>query len=118
MPTFLILLSVICSASAHLVFKYGVAGIERAPALGGPGFAAAAAANPFVWGGLLLHGAALVTWLYALRRADISYAYPFIALGFVLVLGMSAWLLDERLNAMRLLGVALIVGGVFCVARS
>ena len=64
------------------------------------------------------HAAAPGTWLLALRKVDISYAYPFIALGFVLVLGLSSWFLDERLNAARLLGVALIVGGVFCVARS
>ncbi len=119
MPTLLILLSVICSAGAHLAFKYGVTAIDgAAPAAGVPGFAVAATGNPFVWGGLALHGAALVTWLFALRRTDISYAYPFISVGFVLVLGLSAWLLGERLNAMRILGVALIIGGVLCVARS
>lgn len=119
MPTLLILLSVVCSASAHFAFKYAVVGIDGAarPAASAA-FAITALGNPYIWAGLFLHSAALVTWLFALRRADISYAYPFISLGFVLVLGLSAWLLGERVGAMRLLGVALIIGGVFCVARS
>jgi drug/metabolite transporter (DMT)-like permease len=116
--TFLILLSVACSSLAHLAFKVGVNGIDGATPASSRLFVAALAGNPFVLGGILLHGAALLTWLFALRRVDISYAYPFIALGFVLVLGLSTWFLDERLNAARMLGVALIIGGVFCVARS
>jgi multidrug transporter EmrE-like cation transporter len=119
MSTLLILLSVACSSLAHLAFKVGVTRVDGALAPGSTRlFVAAIAGNPYVVGGLFLHAAALGTWLLALRKVDISYAYPFIALGFVLVLGLSSWFLDERLNAARLLGVALIVGGVFCVARS
>ncbi|HTO83895.1 MAG TPA: EamA family transporter [Methylomirabilota bacterium] len=119
MPTLLILLSVTCSSLAHLAFKVGVNRVDGVLAPGsGRLFVAAIAGNPYILGGLFLHAAALGTWLLALRKVDISYAYPFIALGFVLVLGLSSWFLDERLNAARLLGVALIVGGVFCVARS
>src|SRR5215813_9076880 len=117
MPTLLILLSVTCSSLAHLAFKVGVNRVDGALAPGsGRLFVAAIAGNPYVLCGLFLHAAALGTWLLALRKVDISYAYPFIALGFVL--GLSSWFLDERLNAARLVGVALIMGGVFCVARS
>src|SRR5262249_49659911 len=119
MSTLLILLSVACSSLAHLAFKVGVNHVDAGVAPGSSRlFVAAIAGNPFVLGGVMLHAAALGTWLVALRRVDISYAYPFIALGFVLVLALSNWFLDERLNAARLLGVALIIGGVFCVARS
>jgi drug/metabolite transporter (DMT)-like permease len=118
MSTLLILLSVACSSLAHLAFKLGVNGVESAISGSNRLFVAALAGNPYVLGGLLLHAAALGTWLLALRRVDISYAYPFIALGFVLVLGLSAWFLDERLTTARVIGVAFIIGGVFCVARS
>lgn len=118
MATAIILLSVLCSAFAHLAFKVGVNAVDSAPAGMSRVYVAALAGNPYVLGGLALHGAALVAWLWALRKADISYAYPFISLGFVIVLGLSAWLLDERIGAMRLIGVGLITGGVFFVARS
>src|SRR5262249_61990289 len=119
MSTLLILLSVACSSLAHLAFKVGVARVDGALAPGSTRlFVAAIAGNPYVVGGLFLHAAALGTWLLALRKVDISYAYPFIALGFVLVLGLSNWFLDERLNSARLVGVARIVGGVVCVAGS
>jgi drug/metabolite transporter (DMT)-like permease len=119
MSTLLILVSVVCSSLAHLAFKIGVTGVQGAMAGGTGRFGIVAlASNPYVLGGVLLHGGALVAWLFALRRVDLSFAYPFISLGFVLVLCLSAWLLDERINATRILGVALIIGGVFFVARS
>ncbi|MGH6934018.1 MAG: EamA family transporter [Dongiaceae bacterium] len=119
MPTLLILLSVALSSLAHLSFKVGVNSIEAGAGAGiGRGYGLALAANPYVWLGIILHVAALAAWLFGLRKLDLSYAYPFISLGFVLVLLVSATVLDERLNAARILGVALIVAGVFFVARS
>jgi len=56
--------------------------------------------------------AAAVFWMLALQRLDIGYAYPFIALSFVLVpLGATA-LFGEPLPATQLLGIALIIAGV------
>jgi len=56
--------------------------------------------------------AAAVFWMLAIQRLDIGYAYPFIALSFVLVpLGATA-LFGEPLPATQLLGIALIITGV------
>lgn len=119
MPTLLILLSVAVSSLAHLSFKHGVNSIEAGSAAGmGRGYAYALVMNPYVLAGVVLHVAALAAWLLGLRKLDLSYAYPFISLGFVLVLLVSATVLGERLNTARILGVALIIGGVFFVARS
>jgi drug/metabolite transporter (DMT)-like permease len=119
MPTFLILLSVTLSSLAHLSFKVGVNSIGAASAAeAGRSYGLALTTNPYVLGGVALHVAALAAWLLGLRKLDLSYAYPFISLGFVLVLLVSATVLGERLNASRILGVALIIGGVFFVARS
>jgi multidrug transporter EmrE-like cation transporter len=118
MPTLLIILSVACSSLAHLSFKIGVNAVEAGGGTLGRGYGLALASNPYVVGGVILHVAALAAWLLGLRKLDLSYAYPFISLGFVLVLLASATILDERLNAARILGVALIIGGVFFVARS
>jgi multidrug transporter EmrE-like cation transporter len=114
----LILLSVLLSAAAQVMLKLGVRGAaastEGAPAT----FLLNAALNPAVVCGVSMHIAALVIWLLALRQADVSYAYPFIALGFVLVLLMSALWLNEPVNAWRVAGVALIAGGILMVSRS
>jgi multidrug transporter EmrE-like cation transporter len=51
-------------------------------------------------------------WLLTLRRTDLGYAYPFMALGFVLVPVGSTVLFGERLPPLQIVGLALIVLGV------
>jgi uncharacterized membrane protein len=77
-----------------------------------------AAFTPQVLAGVSLHVGALLFWLLALRRVDVSYAYPFISLGFVFVLFMSAVWLQESINLQRITGVIFILIGIVYVARS
>jgi len=56
--------------------------------------------------------AAAILWMLVIQRLDIGYAYPFVALSFVLVpIGATA-LFGEPLPAIQLLGIALIIAGV------
>ena len=54
----------------------------------------------------------LVNWLLVLERAELSYAQPITSLSYVSVVCLSVWLLGERLDAVRLLGVSLVLLGV------
>lgn len=74
--------------------------------------------NPWVMAGMCLHVSALVVWLWALSKVDISFAYPFIALGYVLVSAMAWFWLGEELSPMRILGMAIIIAGIFVLARA
>ena len=115
-PLPLILTSVLCSSLAHVSLK-----------LAAPRFVLSGAplevmlrmlSNGWLLVGVGLHATALVLWTLGLRRAELSFAYPFIALGFVLVALLSWAVFDESLAPMRLAGLALIVCGVLVVARS
>lgn len=57
-------------------------------------------------------------WLWVLRFVDISKAYPYFALGFVLVPLLGAWMFGEVLNIRYILGVLLIVVGVAMTSSS
>jgi multidrug transporter EmrE-like cation transporter len=119
MPVLTIILSsVLLSSAAQLMLKVGAGKAGLAAGASPAGFLLAAAANPFVIAGVSMHVAALALWLFALRDRDVSYAYPFIALGFVLVLVVSALWMREPVGASRIAGVALIVGGLVLVGRS
>jgi len=54
----------------------------------------------------------LINWLLVLERAELSYAQPITSLSYVSVVCLSVWLLGERLDAVRLLGVSLVLLGV------
>lgn len=65
-----------------------------------------------VLSGLLAGFLAGACWMMAIGRLSIGYAYPFIALTFVLVPVGSAFLLDEPLSVTQFCGLSLIVAGV------
>lgn len=74
--------------------------------------------SPYVIFGMLLMVISMGTHLVVLSRVDISYAYPFLGLSFVLVSLWGYFMLAEPMNIYRIMGVLLIVGGVALVAKS
>lgn len=74
------------------------------------GFRIAENAQLFV--GYSLYGVNTVLMAYALKGRELSRLYPIIALTYVWVTGLSVMMLHENVNFFRILGIALIVGGV------
>jgi len=76
------------------------------------------ALEPHILGGLTCYVVSVVVWILALSRVQVSIAYPMLSLGYV-VTAFIAWaFMGEAVNAMRLTGIAVIIVGVFLVARS
>jgi multidrug transporter EmrE-like cation transporter len=121
-PWGLILLSVALSASAQLLFKYGMSRSSMSAAsAGGPltaRFLMAVALNPGVVLGLVCYAVSAVLWLVVLSRIDLSQAYPFVGGGFLITMFGGVLLFGEVLSAPRLFGTALVVAGIIFVARS
>lgn len=74
--------------------------------------------SPFVFGGLVLYGIGALAWIAVLDRLDLSYAYPFLALNFILIAVVSRLLLDEIVPTARWLGLGFICVGILIVART
>jgi len=74
--------------------------------------------NPYVVGGLLIYVSGTVFWLTALSRVELSYAYPFASLSYVVMLAASWLLFREDISATRLLGTLVVGIGVFIISRS
>ncbi|MEM8811694.1 MAG: hypothetical protein AAGF59_03680 [Pseudomonadota bacterium] len=72
--------------------------------------------SPTLWAALVLYGVATILWVLILRTVPLSVAYPFVALGFVILPVLSWLLFDERLGWHIALGALLIVAGVVIVA--
>jgi drug/metabolite transporter (DMT)-like permease len=73
--------------------------------------------RPGIIGGLACYALSVVVWVTVLSRAEVSFAYPFLGLGFIFVTFASAFLLGEAISAQRLAGTALIALGVAVLAR-
>ncbi len=118
----MILLSVALAAVAQLALKQGMNQVnaEITPAtfsLSGASLKALVS-EPFVWGGLALFGLSALVWLVVLSRASLSFAYPFAALTYVMILLFDTFVLDEQVPALRWGGVALIAVGIFLISRT
>lgn len=116
----IILLSILMSSTAHIFLKKGMMthALNTTKSDGLFDLVWTVGTNPWVMGGMFLHVSALVVWLWALSKVDISFAYPFLALGYVLVSAMAWFWLGEELNSMKLLGMGIIIVGILVLARA
>ena len=74
--------------------------------------------NPLVFGALALYAVGAMFWLFVLSRFDLSYAYPFGALSYVLITAASWMIFKEDIPAMRLAGIGCIMVGILILART
>ena len=69
--------------------------------------------------GVLLYGTAALVWFSVLSVEDLSVSYPIlVGLSFVLVASGASMFFQEALSVVKLLGMAMILGGILVVARA
>ena len=68
--------------------------------------------NPWIISGLLGAFLAALSWMIAMTKFSLSYAYPFVSLSFVLVLVSSNLFFQEPINLTKSMGMAFIVLGI------
>jgi len=113
--------SVALSAFAQILLKTGMSSESIQRALGQlESFSTVhvIATNPWVIGGLILYFLSAALWLLVLAKYDVSYAYPFVGLGFIFTLGLGWWLLQEPVDFGRMVGTLFVAVGVYLVGRS
>ena len=116
----LILITVTLSACAQLALKIAVSSPSLAEAFDAGALKAiiAAVMSPLVWLGLVIYGISVALWLWVLSKVDLSVAYPFVGISFIATMAFGAFLLDESVGPIRIIGTLLIVVGCILVGRS
>ena len=115
-----ILISVLGGALGQILLKKGMSSmgpltlsVDKAPSI-----LLKMGTNPYVIVGLGIYVLGTVFWLAALSRVDLSYAYPFASLSYVIML-IASWLVfGETITPLRLIGSAVIIAGVILISRS
>jgi multidrug transporter EmrE-like cation transporter len=73
--------------------------------------------NPWIISSLTAAFLAFLCWAGALSKFELSYAYPFTSLSFVLVFLLSVLLFQEAVTPLKLAGLAFVVLGIFVGSR-
>jgi len=116
----LVLTGVLLNAIAQLALKAsvsdtGIISLDMQSLLASGG---SLASNLWLWLGLICYAISVVVWILALSRVDVSIAYPMLSIGYI-VNAVAAWhLFDEPMNIGKVVGIGIIIVGVYILARS
>ena len=117
----LIISNVLLTSLAQIVLKAGMSNPAVLQGLAGGlrwPTAITVASNPMVMLGLAMYFGAAVIWLLVLARIEVSLAYPFVGLGFILTMLLGWWIHGDTLSTARVVGTMMIACGVAVLARS
>ena len=116
----LILLGVLLNASAQLLLKAGMLSIGHfdfsfnniVP------ISLKVMMNLPIMAGLCMYVMSVVVWLLVLSRVPVSFAYPMLSIGYIVNAIAAYYLFAEPLGSIRILGIFVIIAGVYLVAQT
>jgi drug/metabolite transporter (DMT)-like permease len=73
--------------------------------------------DPYILSSFVAAFIASLAWMAALSKFQLSFAYPFMSLSFIVVMVASYWLLGETLSISRIAGCLFIVSGLVLISR-
>ena len=73
--------------------------------------------DPYVISSFVAAFLASITWMAALTKFQLSFAYPFMSISFILVFFLSIFIFGETFNVYKLSGCLLIVAGIIVLSR-
>ena len=111
----LLLFAVVTAATGQVMLKHGMQIATTRVAHDGGSLALRAATSPWVLLGLVVFGVSAIAWLTALSRVPLSVAYPFNALGYIVILTASVVLLHERASVLTWVVSLMVVSGLLIV---
>lgn len=115
----LILVGVLLNAAAQLLLKAGMSQIghfEFSLANAMP-IGMRVIGNIPIISGLAMYVISVGVWLLVLSRVPVSYAYPMLSIGYIVNAIAAYYLFGEPLTSMRMLGIFIIISGVYLVAQ-
>jgi drug/metabolite transporter (DMT)-like permease len=116
---FFILSTLLFTVYSQLIMRWQVSAAGPLP----PGlldkvyFVTALLLNPWVMSGVLATFFAGVSWMLVMTKFEISYAFPFVSLNYIIILVAGYFLFGESFGLMKMLGTGLIVLGLLFIAK-
>ena len=116
---FYIVTTIVFTVYGQMILKWRISSFSSLPAgsVDKLKFLISLLFDPIIFSGFLAAFLASLAWMAAMTKFDLSHAYPFMSINFVVVLLLSIWLLNEPMTFQKLLGIGLIVLGTAVAAR-
>lgn len=121
MVALLFFIGIMMGALGGVLLKMGVSNIgstQVGSVAQGFQFVISMFTNLQVLTGMALYFLSVVIWAYLLTKLDISFVQPILALTYVVTPILAIFMLHEQVPPNRWLGIAVIIIGVYIVART
>lgn len=114
----LILIGVLLNAGAQLLIKAGTTALGTLISPVGPiATIFRIVFQPYILGGLFAYVVSVAIWIVVLSKVPVSVAYPMLSIGYVVNAVAGYYLFGEALNWSKLVGIGIIIIGVYMIAR-
>ncbi len=74
--------------------------------------------NLWLWGAMLCYILSILLWVAVLSKVEVSFAYPFSSLGFVVAAVIGFLVFHEHLSPLRIAGIIVICVGCYLIYKS
>jgi uncharacterized membrane protein len=118
---FYIFLSILFAVTSQLIIKWKMSAFEFNDYVTMQDkitLALSMLANPYIVLSLVLTLFSGLSWMIAMTKFEISYAYPFTVLSLVFVTIFSVQIFGETVSFARILGILLVILGIFVISQS
>lgn len=117
---FYILITILLAVSSQLIIKWKMSGFSfsnyqtwQEKFL----LALSMLFNPYILLALFLTFFSGLTWMIAMTKFEISYAYPFTTLGLILITIFSIIFFNESINIYKFFGIIIVCLGVYILSK-
>ena len=114
---FILVVAIVFNASANILLKFGMQKTQQMSDVGLKGMLLNSITNVYVWLGLISFGVAFIFYSVVLTKMKLGIAYPIMtSAGFVIVTLFAVFLFDEKMNWLKIAGIAVIALGIWLVS--
>lgn len=115
---FLILASVLLNALAQLLIKKGMLVIGQLNQHNFIQNFIPMISNIWLWCAMISYAISILLWMSVLSKVEVSFAYPFLSIGYIVAAVAGYAFFNENLSPFRIAGIIVICIGVFLISKS
>lgn len=118
MNTTMILASVLLNCVAQLCMRQGMLQVGEISIASLWNNFGSMITNLWLWGSMCCYAVSILLWMAVLSRVEVSYAYPFLSIGYVVAAIAGYCFFNENISVIRIVGIVVICIGVILISRS
>lgn len=116
MNIILILLSVLLNCAAQLLIRKGMLVEGEVGMQNMFSHIGSMVTNLWLWGAMFCFLGSILLWIVVLSRVEVSYAYVFNSIGYVVLTFCAYWLFDESMSVYKIVGMAIVILGLIIMS--